>query len=134
MGSGSVGSNSGRLVEVVGEGFLGDLVCFRPAGPHGELGLGRSPGGMEERGRGGLTDVGEDLCDGLGIGEERDEREGRLAGGTDEGEDLSRSGPGGRPIWRVGKGWCPVVGVLGPLGWGGEAAGVAGRGRLGPGA
>jgi hypothetical protein len=41
------------LVEVVGEGFLGDLVVFPTVGPdgsHGELGLGRSPGGVDEGG------------------------------------------------------------------------------------
>ncbi|MFC1576025.1 hypothetical protein ACFL5A_05225, partial [Gemmatimonadota bacterium] len=45
--------------------------------------LGWSPGGMDQRGRGGLTDMGEDLVDGLGISQECDEGEGRLAGGTD---------------------------------------------------
>ena len=70
-GLGLSGIEPGALIEVVGEGFLGDLVCLRdvgPHGPHGELGLGRSPGGVEERGGGGLTDVGEDSGNGLGIG------------------------------------------------------------------
>ena len=40
----------GALVEVVGEGFLGGLVFLPTARPHGELGLGWSPGGVEERG------------------------------------------------------------------------------------
>ena len=44
------GIERGALVEVVGEGFLGDLFCLPTVGPHGELGLGWSPGGMEERG------------------------------------------------------------------------------------
>ena len=39
-----------RLVEVVGEGFLGDLVLFRLAGAYGELGLGWSSGGVGEGG------------------------------------------------------------------------------------
>ncbi len=44
------GIERGRLVEVVGEGFLGDLVLFRLAGAYGELGLGWSTGRMEEWG------------------------------------------------------------------------------------
>ncbi len=70
------GIELGALVEVVGEGFPGDLVCLPTAGPqeaHFELGLGWSPGGVEERGRSGLPDVGENLCDGLWVGEEGDE-------------------------------------------------------------
>jgi len=54
------GIEVGGLVEVVGEESLGDLVVFPTAGPHGKLGLGWAPGGMEEWGRGGLTDVGQD--------------------------------------------------------------------------
>jgi hypothetical protein len=41
------------LVEFVGEGFLGGLVVVPPVGPdesHGELSLGRSPGGVDEGG------------------------------------------------------------------------------------
>ena len=63
------GIELGGLVEVVGEGFLGGLVCLPAVGPHGshgELGLGWAPGGVEEWGRSGLTDVEEDLCDGFG--------------------------------------------------------------------
>jgi len=37
------GIERGRLVEVVGECILGDLVLFRLAGAYGELGLGWSP-------------------------------------------------------------------------------------------
>jgi hypothetical protein len=38
------------LVEViVGEGFLGDLFCIPTGGAHGEFGLRRSPGRMDER-------------------------------------------------------------------------------------
>ena len=80
------------LVEVVGEGLLGDLfylvnlVSFPTAGSHGELGLGWAPGGVEERGGGGLADMGQDLSDGLGIGEERDNGERFLAGWTDQRE------------------------------------------------
>ena len=47
------GIELGGLVEVVGEGFLGGLVWFPTAGPHGlhgELSLGRSPGGVDEGG------------------------------------------------------------------------------------
>ena len=47
------GIELGGLVEVVGEGFLGGLVCFPTAGPHGfhgEFSLGRSPGGVDEGG------------------------------------------------------------------------------------
>ena len=63
-GLGLSGIELGSLIEVVGEGFLGGLVVVPPVGPdesHGELGLGWAPGGMEERGRGGLADVGQDL-------------------------------------------------------------------------
>jgi hypothetical protein len=40
----------GGLVEVVEEESLGGLVVFPTVGPHVELGLRRSPGGMGERG------------------------------------------------------------------------------------
>jgi len=49
-GLGIGGVKLGALIEVVGEGFLGDLVCLPAVGPHGEFGLRRPPGGMEERG------------------------------------------------------------------------------------
>ena len=58
------------LIEVAWEGFLSDLFCFDNTEAHVELSLGRSPGspgGMKERRGGGLTDVGEDPGDGLGI-------------------------------------------------------------------
>jgi hypothetical protein len=61
-----------ELVEVVGIEFLGGLLCLATAGPHGfhgELSLGRPPGGMDEGGRGGLTDVGQNPGNGLGVGE-----------------------------------------------------------------
>jgi hypothetical protein len=61
------GIELGRLVEVVGEGSLGGLFCFCTGAPHGELGLGWPPGGMDQWGRSGLTDVGQDLCDGLRV-------------------------------------------------------------------
>ena len=51
-GLGLGGIEFGRLVEVVGEGFVGDLVVVPTDGPHVELGLGWSPGGMDQRGRG----------------------------------------------------------------------------------
>ena len=72
-----------------------------------EFDLGRPPGRMEEGRRGGLTDVGEDLRDGHGIGEnrseaelaegKRDEREESVAGRTDQREDLIDPGQEGRP-------------------------------------
>jgi hypothetical protein len=42
FGSGRIGLR--RLVEAAGEGFLGGLVVFRPAGTHGKRGLGWPPG------------------------------------------------------------------------------------------
>jgi hypothetical protein len=45
------------LVEVVGVGFLGDLVCLSTAGPHVEFGLRRSPGGVDQRRRRGFSDM-----------------------------------------------------------------------------
>ena len=74
-GLGLGGIELGALVEVVGERLLGDLLCFPTVGPHVELGLGWSPGWMKERGRSGLPDVGEDVGNRLGIGEERDKGE-----------------------------------------------------------
>ena len=63
------GIERGALIEVVGEGSLDDLFCFPTGGLHGELGLRGSPGGGDQRGEGGLADVGEDLSDGLRVGE-----------------------------------------------------------------
>ena len=91
-GLGLGGIERGALVEVVGEGFLGGLAWFGRAGPHAELGLGWSSGGMKGRGRSGLTDMGEDLGNRLRISQERDERERRLAGRADEGEDFIGTG------------------------------------------
>jgi len=48
---------------------------------------------VEERGRGGLTDGGQDLADGLRVGEEGDKGEGFLAGGADKGEHLATNAP-----------------------------------------
>ena len=96
-GFGLGGIELGALVEVVGDESLGDLVVFPTVGPHGKLGLGWAPGWMVERGRGGLADMGQDLCDGLGLGEERDEREEFLAGWTDQGEDFIDPGQESRP-------------------------------------
>ena len=72
------------------EGFLGldGLFCFATSGAHLEFSLGWPPSGMEEGRRGGLADVGEDLDDGLRIGEERDKGEGGTAGRTGQREDL----------------------------------------------
>jgi hypothetical protein len=44
------GIEGGRLVEVVREGLLGDLLSFPTRVPDTELGLGRSSGGMDEGG------------------------------------------------------------------------------------
>jgi len=78
------------LIEVVRRGILGDLVvCLPTEVPDAERGLGRPAGGMDGRGRSGLTDMGEDLGNRLRISQGRDEREGRLAGRTDEGEDFA---------------------------------------------
>jgi len=49
-GLGVGGIEPGGLVEVVEEESLGGLVVFPTVGPHIELGLGWSPGGMGERG------------------------------------------------------------------------------------
>ena len=104
----------GRLVEVVGEGFLGGLLCFPTDDPHAEIGLRRSPGGMGEWGQGGLADMGQDLCDGLRLGEERDECEGCLAGWADEGEDLIDPGQQSGPLGWTGGG-CIRCLPCGPL-------------------
>ena len=93
-GLGLGGIERGALVEVVGEGFLDGLVVFPTVGSHGELGLRRSPGGMKERGRSGLSDMGQDLCDGLRVG-----RSWGLLGERDldrgaEGRGRCPSGPG----------------------------------------
>lgn len=48
-------------------------------------------------GRSGLANVGQDQGDGFRIGDERDEREGRLAGGTDQREDFIDPGQEGGP-------------------------------------
>jgi len=114
-GLGLSGIELGSLIEVVGEGFLGDLMVVPNVGSHGELGLGWSPGGMEERGRGGLADVGQDLADGLGVSQERDQGERFLAGGTDQGEDFIDPGQEGGPSgWPGGGGIrCPRLCALG---------------------
>jgi len=63
------GIETGRLIEVVREGFLDGLFCVSACDPHVELSLWWVSGGMDERGRSGLPDMGEDLGNGLGIGE-----------------------------------------------------------------
>jgi hypothetical protein len=55
---------------------------------------------VEEGRRSGLSDVGQDLCDGLGVGQKGDEREGSLAGWADQREGFidpsQETGPPGR--------------------------------------
>jgi hypothetical protein len=63
------------LIEVVREALLGDLFCCPTVGSHDELGLGWSSGGVKGRGRGGLTDVGEDLGNRLRVRQNRSEAE-----------------------------------------------------------
>lgn len=102
------GLGASALVEVVWEGFLGGLFSFPTVEIHGELGLGRSPGGMDQRGPGGLPHLSQDLGDGLGIGEECDEREGFLAGRADKGDSSRRPWLGFQPTrWshRASGGW-----------------------------
>lgn len=113
---------SGALVEVVGEDFPGGLVVFATVELHVEFGLRWAPGGMGERGRSGLTDMGQDLRDGLRIGQERDEGEGRLAGWADEGEDFIDPGQEGGPSQDAGR-----SGLDGP-----HAAADSGLGRPAP--
>ena len=45
-----MGSDSGLWSRSSGEGFLGDPVCLPTVEPHGEFGLGWSPGGVDRRG------------------------------------------------------------------------------------
>ena len=61
------------LVEVDRKGILVELVGVPALVAHVEFGLGRPPGWTEEGGCGRLTDVGQDLGNGFGIGQERDE-------------------------------------------------------------
>ena len=103
-GLGLSGIEPGALIEVVGEGFLGDLLSFPTRVPDMELGLGRSSGGMDEGGRSGLADVGQDQGDGFRLGEDRDERERRLTGWADEGKDLIDPSQQGRPPGGSGRG------------------------------
>jgi len=93
-------------------------------GAHVEFGLGGSPGWMEERGRGGLADVGEDPGDGFGAGEQGDEREGCLAGWTCQGEGFLDPGQGAAHL--VGREEVVSDGWGAGLGLGGEAGEVRG--------
>jgi hypothetical protein len=63
--------------------------------------------------------VGQDWGNGLGLGEDRDEGEGFLAGWTGQGEDLidpNRSELEEPPTGMSGRGWYPVSAPLPPLG------------------
>jgi len=117
----------GGLVDAVGD--RGRVHLFTPlAGmelAEIELSLGRPPGGMNERRRGGLTDVGEDAGDGLRLSEERDEREGGPAGGANQREDLVDSGQKGGPRGGSGGAWVGWLGFRVP--------GFGRRGRRGQG-
>ena len=138
------GIEHGALVEVVGEGFLGDLLCFPTDGAHGELDLGWSPGGMGEGGRSGLSDMGQDLCDGLRVGKGPERSGDRRRGG---GEGVVRGGNAMnvRGAWQVGQtkgntskirarrvahldGWVGVVSGSGAAGLGDGLAGSGGGG------
>jgi hypothetical protein len=66
---------------------------------------------MGEWGRSGLSDMGQDPCDGLRIGQKGDERERRLAGGTEEGKHFIDPSQEGGPSGRWGRGG------VGWLGW-----------------
>ena len=76
------------LVEVVWEVLLGDVFGAGATEIEEKLSLWWAAGWMEEGRRCWLTDVGEDLGNGHGIGEKRDEGKGCLAGGADQREDL----------------------------------------------
>ena len=101
-GLGVGGIELGALVEVVGEESLGDLVLFPTVGPHGEFGLRRSPGGMKEWGRGGLSDMGQDSSDGLrvrqGPNRSGDRRRGVVVGAVWGGNAIKVRGS-----WQVGQ-------------------------------
>jgi hypothetical protein len=58
--------------------------------------------------------MGQDLCDGLGLGEEGDERERFLAGGADQGEDFIDPSQKSRPPGGTGGGGIRCV-RLSPL-------------------
>jgi len=69
------------LIEVVRGKSLDDLVVLCLLMAHVELGLGWAPGGMNQRRRGGLADVGEDSGHGLGVGEGPERSGDRRRGG-----------------------------------------------------
>ena len=68
---------------------------------HGEVGLGWPPGGMDQRGGCGLAEMDENLGDRLRVGQECDEGEGRLAGGTDEGKQRGQGWVGNPEVARA---------------------------------
>ena len=130
-GLGLSGIERGALVEVVGEGFLGGLSGFPTRGPMRSSVWGGPRAGWMRRGRSGLTDVGQDLGDGFRVGEERDEREGRLAGGTDEGEDFIDPSQEGGPPGGSGRGGIRCF-RFAFSGWGDGTSGAAGGRPLRP--
>ena len=77
---------------------------MRPEPSAEVLGLRGSPGGVDQRGGGGLADVGQGLSDGLRVGEEGDEGEGFQAGRTDQREGFIDSSQEGGPFGRPGRG------------------------------
>jgi hypothetical protein len=89
---------------------------------------------MGERGGGRLADMDQNPGDGIGVGQERDERERRLAGGTDEGKDFIDPSLQGGPPGRPGGGGVGGVGWLclwlGSRGRGGCRERKRGTGRL----
>ena len=80
----------------------GVLACI--AAVQIESSLGRPACWMEERWRCGLTDVSKNPADGLGIGQEGNEREGSTARRADQGECLVDAGQQGGPLGRPGGG------------------------------
>ncbi len=125
-GLGVRGIEGGGLVEVVGEPLLGGFVLFRSVKAHLEFGLGWCPGRKDERGPSGLSDAGQDLGDGCGLGQECDEGQGGIAQRADEGRRFLNTGQEGGPSGGPGGACarCSVFGALAPLAWEGRPWGL----------